>query len=169
MRNQEEDCSIQTMFPDKWDTRLAAKRRRKTQDPAKTSLVEHDEQDAPKIVSASLSEEDKRNCHCISNHAQPQHHDGGPCHTYNFILYSAADELSTALQFELGTSYAALAAPTLLFLSPVPVYKAVMQIAVVAILTDLVIGSLQSATRIDPIPGLGGVLVLMEMLLQLFE
>ena len=86
---------------------------------------------------------------------------------YNFMLYSAADELSTALKMELGTPHAALALPALFMVSPTPAYRALTQIASVAVATDLVIDALQSATRVDPVPGLGAVLVLMEMILRL--
>ncbi len=86
---------------------------------------------------------------------------------YEFALYSAADELSSAMQMELGTPIAALALPTLYLVAPIPAYRALAQIASVAAVTDLVIGSLQSATRMDPVPGLGAVLVLMEMILHL--
>lgn len=89
--------------------------------------------------------------------------------TYSFVLYCTADELASALKAELGDVLAALAAPTLLLLAPIPVYKTVLQIAAVAITTDLVMDAVQAATRVDPVPGLGGVLVLMEMLLRLVQ
>jgi len=86
---------------------------------------------------------------------------------HNFMIYSAADEIVNTAKLELGTPYAALAMPTLFLISPIPVYRALTQIASVVVLTDLIIGALQSATRVDPVPGLGAVLVLMEMILRL--
>jgi hypothetical protein len=84
---------------------------------------------------------------------------------YTFALYQAGDALQSALESSLPPYVAAALAVTLCLVSPIPVFRAIAQIAAVGSATDWVVKGIQEASDADPIPALLSILIFARVIL----
>ena len=90
---------------------------------------------------------------------------GGGCGAlYSFALYQSGDALQEALGALLPPLVAAIAAVTLAAASPLPVFRAVAQIAAVGAATDWLMAALREVADSDPFPSLVSLLVFARVL-----
>jgi len=87
---------------------------------------------------------------------------------YNFVLYQAGEALQAAVEASLSPFAAAAVTATACFISPVPAFRAIAQIAAVGTATDWVVGGIQEAADADPIPALLSILVFAKVILAAF-
>ena len=87
---------------------------------------------------------------------------------YNFALYQAGDALQAALESSLPPFTAAALAVTVFAISPIPVFRAISQIAAVGTGTDWIVGVVQEAADTDPFPSLLSLLIFSGVILAAF-
>jgi hypothetical protein len=83
---------------------------------------------------------------------------------YSFVLYQSGDALQSALQSGLAPHLAALAAAAAALVSPLPVFRAVAQIAAVGAASDWFVLGLREVADTDPFPSLLSLLVFARVL-----